>query len=206
MKLPAGYVSLRAASRELDMTLGGVQKAIDSGRVTSVLKDPKGRRIGVHLERARIEWAGNTDPTQAERTGTVPIQASPVAGNDLFQGGAPDGPPSSTKAGKEDPHGYLEHRARTEEFRAKQAELEYLKDLGILVPIAEVREANFSRYRTLRDKMLNIPDRVATILAAERDPTRVHVQLTEEIKRVLSELSIEASAAAAEGAAERVAA
>ena len=61
-------------------------------------------------------------------------------------------------------------------------------------------------YRTLRDKILNIPDRVAAILAAERDPARVHAALTAELKRVLHELSDDARAEAARGIAERVAA
>ena len=118
-----------------------------------------------------------------------------------------DAPPAApAKSGKDDPHGYLEHRARTEEFRSKQAELEYLRDLGLVVSAVEAREANFSRYRMLRDKLLNIPDRVATILAAEREAGRVHQQLTAELKRVLSELSNDATAEAAGGAAERVAA
>lgn len=95
---------------------------------------------------------------------------------------------------------YWEHKARRERYEADRTELDHLERIGQLVSVADVREANFRRYRTLRDKLLNIPDRVATILAAERDPSRVHQQLTTEIKRVLSELSTEAIAAAAERA------
>lgn len=213
--------SIRGFAKRVGRSHPTIIQAIDDGRIKSVKRDQAtGKVQGIYWRHAVGEYTGNTDPTQAERTGAAPLNtlstesdpaqaATPPgaggAGVDLFD--KPAGEPGATaKQGKEDPHDYLEHRARTEEFKSKKAELEYLKDLGLLVPVADSREANFRRYRTLRDKLLNIPDRVATILAAERDPSRVHVQLTEEIKRVLSELSTDATAEAAEGVAERVAA
>lgn len=213
--------SIRAFGRRIGRDHTTVIEAIEDGRIPpeAVKVNPATeRRQGIYWRLALEAYSQNTDPTQAERSGAAPMDTSTASsnpgqaatppgaggvGSDLFQAG--EQLPAQSK-GKEDPHRYREHRARTEEFKALAAELDYQKDLGNLVPIADVREANFSRYRTLRDKLLNIPDRVATILAAEREPTRVHQQLTEEIKRVLSELSTEASAAAAEGAAERVAA
>jgi hypothetical protein len=58
----------------------------------------------------------------------------------------------------------------------------------------------------MRDALLNVPDRIAAVLAAERDPARVHAELTKEIKRVLHELSDDARAEIARGTSERVAA
>jgi hypothetical protein len=37
--------------------------------------------------------------------------------------------------------------------------------------------------------MLNIPDRLAALLAAETDPARVHELLTTEIRRALQEFA-----------------
>jgi hypothetical protein len=51
----------------------------------------------------------------------------------------------------------------------------------------------------MRDKLLNIPDRVATLVAAERDPARVHQVMTAELKRVLHELSDDAEPRLPEG-------
>ncbi len=45
------------------------------------------------------------------------------------------------------------------------------------------------RGRSVRDGMLNLPDRLAAVLAAEHDATRVHTLLTTEIRTVLVELS-----------------
>ncbi|MFM7621490.1 MAG: hypothetical protein ACKO57_00730, partial [Alphaproteobacteria bacterium] len=53
----------------------------------------------------------------------------------------------------------------------------------------EVRIAAFRRARIVRDGMLNLPDRLAAVLAAEHDATKVHTLLTTEIRTVLVELS-----------------
>jgi len=122
------------------------------------------------------------------------------------------GPPgSATDNGKD--FGYLEHRAKREQFQAKQAELDYLEAIGELVPKAELLKAASSRYRAIRDKLLGIPDRNASMIVGEARAgdqatatARVHALLVKEIKQVLHELSDDARAEAARGAAERVAA
>ena len=58
----------------------------------------------------------------------------------------------------------------------------------------------------MRDRLENIPDRMATVLAAELDPAIVHRLLLDEIRQVLNELSTDARGEAARGAAERMAA
>ena len=52
-----------------------------------------------------------------------------------------------------------------------------------------MRIAAFRRARIVRDGMLNLPDRLAAILAAEHDTTKVHTLMTTEIRTVLVELS-----------------
>jgi len=102
-------------------------------------------------------------------------------------------------AAVEDLAEYRAARAKREGFEAKEAELRYLKAIGALVSASEAREVMSRRYRTLRDKLLNIPERVASVLAAERDPARAHKLLTDEIKRVLQDLSDEARAEISDG-------
>jgi len=157
-------------------------------------------RASDEITESAIEHAARSAQGQQESRPAAPGPTGGPSGDaGLFEDGQ-----AAVETGKKDPHGYLEHRAKTEEFRAKQAELEYLRDLGLVESVEEAREADFRLFRTLRDKLINIPDRVATILAAEREPTRVHQQLTEEIKRVLSELSNFAGAEAADGVAQRM--
>lgn len=140
------------------------------------------RLAGIRWRQADALWALNTDPAAAEKTGALSRAAGEL---DLRQ-------PAPASTG--DRQDYLEHRATAEKFRAKEAELAYLERIGQLVSAAAVREATFRRYRTLRDKLLNIPDRISTIAAAERDPARLHQIITDEIKRVLNELAGEARA------------
>jgi hypothetical protein len=202
MALPDGYVSLRRFAELRDVNLSAVQKAIASGRVTSVLRE-NDTLVGVHQVQGMAEWDANTDPVESARNGrtaaTEPggaIEAPPASSSTPP---APDAPPSSNQT-------YLDARARREEFEAKSAELAYLKEVGLLVSAAEAREVSYRRYRTLRDKLLNIPDRVSTILAAERDPVTIHRLITDELKRVLNELSDAARSEAAGGDSERLAA
>ena len=224
-------VSIRRFAEEVDRSHSSIVQAIDEGRIPAeaVVVDPEsGRRKGLRRGLAREALRLNTDPVQAARTGAMPLPApvAPVAApggaesqdgavsqaaaapGDLFS--APPGIPAQqippTSSSEPDRDDYLRHRTQTEKFRAQQAELDYLRALGQLVAVGEFREATFKRYRALRDKLLNIPDRVATLLAAERDPAAVHQKLTAELKRVLSELSDDARAEAARGAADRVAA
>lgn len=211
------WVSLRAYARHRKVALSAVQKAIESGRVTAVRRDGD-RLMGINLIEADKQWLANTDPDQAARTkgisdaspGSVPVAGSSAtvppapASPSREEPAAEPGLPPSAEQGKD--FGYLEHRAKREEYQAKQAELDYLEAIGELVPKSELIEAAVRRYRSIRDKLQNIPDRLSAILAAEKEPAAVHAALAKEIKQVLHELSDDARAEAARGAAERLAA
>jgi len=224
------WVSLRAFARRLNVRLSAVQKAIESGRVTAIRRNEAGRLTAIEVHQATAQWASNTDPAQAARSGTA-VQA-PGHGNEytpaekagategLFsdaagQDGHQEKPTAGSEspaggggsAGKKDEHGYLQERARSERFKAATAELEYLQRIGELVPTIEVREAEYERSRVLRDKLLNIPDRIATVVAAicERSDKapQVNAAIAFELKQVLHELSDFGQALAAGGVGER---
>lgn len=191
-----------------------VAKAENDGRIASaVVRDEAGTFVGIKWRLADELWASNTDPVESARTSAVLVVPQTSVGSTsgdlpLVAKGSDDAtePAATAPAGNQDQQEYLRARAQREGFQAKQAELDYLRAIGLLVPADEAREAAFRRYRTLRDKLLNIPERVAPVVAAERDPARVHKVLTDEIKRVLNELSAVARSEATGGIAERVAA
>ncbi len=83
------------------------------------------------------------------------------------------------------------HQARTERERikAKREKVEYDLIIGKVVDSEEVRISAFNRARILRDAMFNIPDRIASILAAEVNPRKVHQILFKEIRTALEEQS-----------------
>ena len=193
-----------------------VAKAEDDGRIAAaVVRDEKGVFVGIKWRLADELWTQNTDPVEAARSKVAPAHRDALALTTPTPGSAAasvadasEPSPGMDAAGpaSSDQADYLAARAKREGFQAKTAELEYLQAIAELVPAGEAREVAFRRYRTLRDKMLNIPERVASVIAAERDPARVHKLLTDEIKRVLNELSENARAEVAGGTQERVAA
>ncbi len=81
-------------------------------------------------------------------------------------------------------------QAKKEEFRAKLVELEYEERVQTLVRKSEVEEQAFHTGRLIRDAMLNIPSRLAGILAAESDQRLVHDLLEKEIRQALESLAI----------------
>ena len=82
-------------------------------------------------------------------------------------------------------------QARTIEmvFRAKLRRLEYETKQGKLIEAEVYRKAAADAFRTFRDGLLGLPDRLATTIAAESDPKKVHLALKTEISRELEAAS-----------------
>jgi molecular chaperone GrpE (heat shock protein) len=200
-----------------------VAKAEHDGRIAeAVVRGERGKFVGIKWDLADQLWSANTDPAEAAKSGkTIEISGAgqalskldraqadqPSADQALADQALADQAPvdQAPTAADRDPHGYYKARAERERYQAKQAELDYLQAIGELVSRRDLREMSARRYKGIREKFLNLPDRLTPVLAAERDPARVHAELTSEIKRVLNELSDDARAEAARGAAERVA-
>jgi hypothetical protein len=84
---------------------------------------------------------------------------------------------------------YAQSRAIREAYLARLAKIEYEERTGKLISRDEVQVAAFNRFRVFRDNMLNIPDRMAAMLAAESDARKVHELLTGEIRKALHEFA-----------------
>ena len=82
-------------------------------------------------------------------------------------------------------------QGKKEEFRAKLVELEYQERVGTLVRKEEVEKEAYRVGRLVRDAVLNVPSRLAGILAAENDQRRVHDLLEKELRQVIEVLAIE---------------
>lgn len=82
-------------------------------------------------------------------------------------------------------------QARTIEmvFRAKLRRLEFETKQGRLIEAEAVRKTIIDAARALRDGILGLPDRLATVLAAETDAKKVHVTLKTELSRELETLA-----------------
>jgi len=84
---------------------------------------------------------------------------------------------------------YEKARAKREEYKAKREKLEYERLKGTLVNGEQVNREAFNQGRQIRDAMLNIPDRIASMIAAEPDQDVVHEILTKEIREALTALT-----------------
>jgi hypothetical protein len=177
-------VSLRAYARHRKVSLRAVQKAIESGRIQ---KTPTGQ---IDVEAADALWASRTAPRPqtAPRNKAIPVpQTEMSARRDEVLHPGPQESRSELPAGNA--IDYSRARAVRENYLARLSKIEFEEKSGKLVNRDEVQVTAFNKYRTFRNSMLNIPDRVAAVLAAESDPGRVHEILTNEIRTALQEFS-----------------
>ena len=146
---------------------------------------------------------GKVDPVQADRDWEANSRARPRNVNAPPEYPRPPAPPRPPPAPVQAPpapppaaepieHGevpnYQESRARREAAEADLAELKVRTQRGELVPVASVR-AEFSRQMAaVRDGLLNIPARLAPVLAAETNVSRVQTLIDAELRAVLAQL------------------
>jgi phage terminase Nu1 subunit (DNA packaging protein) len=165
---PTAYAKHRKCSPE------GVFDAIRKGRLqASVTRQESGRYL-VDVELADKEWAANTD------SGT---------GSLAHAKNKPAAEPVAVES--EDGMTYAEARAKHEQFKMRLAELELEQREGKLVEADVVQREAFKAARQVRDALLNLPDRVAGVLAAETNQFKVHQMLTKEIRRALEDLKFD---------------
>jgi hypothetical protein len=155
-------VSLRGYARHRGVALSAVQKAIKSRRISV---QPDGR---IDSGQADIQWERNTAQ-----------HAPPVA-----QRGQEDDDGSSFGGSQ-----YTKARAVREHYQARIAKIDYEERVAKLVPKDEVQVAAFNKFRQFRDHMLNIPDRVAAMVAAESDAARCYEIIAIEIRKALNEFA-----------------
>jgi phage terminase Nu1 subunit (DNA packaging protein) len=149
-----------------------VTRAIKEGRITTIQVD--GREM-IEVAVADIQWGQNTrarvDSTSASTVTQAPvIVAQEVSGSTSYD----------------------EARRRRETAEAHIAEMKQAEMQATLIRVDAVRAAWASKITGARDALLQIPSRIAPVLAAETDLVRVTGLLEDELRRALSELSSEA--------------
>ena len=158
---PAEYARHRGCSRN------AVHKAIKEGRISTT---PDGL---INHVLADIEWSQNT---RARAGSTRAPEGAPAAG-------------AVPRAAESRPDDYNTSRGRREAAEAKLAELRLAEQLGELIRVDEVRMAYAKRAAGLREALLQIPARMAAVLAAENDLARCHDLLRDELHQVLAQVT-----------------
>jgi pyruvate/2-oxoglutarate dehydrogenase complex dihydrolipoamide acyltransferase (E2) component len=152
-------MSLRAYARHRGVSLRAVQKALQSGRI-STREDGR-----LDADVADVNWARNTAPRP--QPPAKARAAKPAAPHQSVHHHS-DTPrreptePLKVESGLE----YSKARAVRETYMARLAKIDFEERTAKLVSSDEVQVAAFNRFRQFRDGMLNIPDRLAAVLAA----------------------------------------
>jgi len=116
------------------------------------------------------------EPARPERRATPKVEAAPkplVPATEL----------PTLPQGGDLPTLLLKTRIKSEVEKAKLLEIKARVEAGKYVDADEVKVAAF------RDALMNIPERLAAVLAAETDAARVHAMLTSEIRAALEDLA-----------------
>lgn len=151
-----------------------VTRAIKEGRITTIQVD--GREL-IEVAVADIQWQSNTR-ARADSSSATAVAALPsvIVANEV-------GGPTS----------YEEARRRRETAEANIAEIKQAEMEGQVIRADAVRAAWAAKITGARDALLQIPSRIAPVLAAETDLVRVTALLEDELRRALSDLSAEAA-------------
>ncbi|MBU8913302.1 MAG: hypothetical protein KOO61_04710 [Spirochaetales bacterium] len=158
---------------------------LPGGSPWSVKKALRDQRIGknqhgkIDPETADQQWDKNTNPAQVRD----PAVLAEKAVQRLQKTKQPPGPDNSGIPS------YSQSRAVKEAYQARIARLQYEEMTGQLVKVSEVKVEAFKRARTARDQILSVPDRVASIIAAEEDPDTVRDVLDDELRKALEVLA-----------------
>jgi len=155
-----------AYARHRGVSHVAVLKALKAGRIA---KEPDGM---IDPIKADALWNKNTNPAQQRKASKQTVVERPVETPAVSNG------PS-----------YAQSRAIKEAYNARLAKLEYEEKSGILVRTDTVKVSWFNVLRVLRDRTLNLPDRLAPILAAEMDPKQVRELLDTELRQILNDVA-----------------
>ena len=195
-------LSIRAYAQHRGVSHTAVAKAVSAGRIS---KKADGT---IDPATADAQWDRNTLPSQSlnttagkaaakvetSRVETSPV-STPVSTQVSTQVSTPvstrDAPaPPETRSGAPD---YQTSRAIREAYTARLAKLDYEERTGKLLNADEVKVRHFNLARLLRDRMQQIPRKVAPLIVsaviAQPDQRVVEELLMDSIREALEELT-----------------
>ena len=173
-------MSLRAYARHRGVALSAVQKAIASGRIHP---EPDG---SIDPIKADAQWDRHTRTAQPTTPRVTTTRPPPVS--------QPAAPPPMPQA-SDDARGVDYHKARAvrETYSARLAKLEFEERTGKLISKDEVDIKYFQLARQLRDRMQQIPRKVApeivALVVADPDVRGVTDILDVAIREALEDLA-----------------
>jgi len=194
MPRPKDPHSLRSFAEYKGVSLAAVQRAIKDGRIIA-----QNNRI-MDFETAAADWDKNTIATksrlkrdQKSRGLTSDFDAIEEAARRAENPGKkiknviPGEPGSETGGGNSS--ALVKARTANEGFKAKINQLEYQKRAGELIEVSQAKKIFLTVATEVKERFLSIPDRIADILAAEKNPVEIRNTLDTEIRAALLKIS-----------------
>jgi hypothetical protein len=152
-------------ARRRGCTEGAVRRAVRDGRISLI----DGR---IDPVAADAQWLRNT----RVRAGSRPAEDANLASARGSSGG---------RGRDDEADDYWTSKGRRERAEAELAELKLAEQRGELVRAADVRAQHAGRLAMLRESLLQLPARMAPLLAVEGDAARCHDILQRELHGVL---------------------
>jgi hypothetical protein len=177
-------LSQRGYAKHRKCTLSAVQKAIDTKRISTV-PDAKGR-LWIDPVVADIQWAQNTNPLQQERASLAQFERTQA-----LLAGASQLPLAGEKPGVQTSV-LSEEKAETENVRRQLLEIQLAQKRGELVRADDISRALANKLKAAQEHLNTVADRLAPILAAETDVSKVDEMLRSEIRRAMTQIALEA--------------
>lgn len=173
------YITQLAHEGRLVFTADGKRVRVkESDQRISESRDPS-------KEGVRERHAAHRGEALAQELALETPPANEHRGEDVAQpAGAGGSPPAPS-----DGDSLMDVRRELIAEQAASAKLKRMELEGRLVDKAEVMRAVFEKARVARNALLALPDRLATPLAAEVNPAKVHDMLVAEFRRVADELA-----------------
>jgi hypothetical protein len=185
-------IGVREYARHRGVSHTAVEKAIKSGRI-SVESDGS-----IDVAKSDAAWERNTNPAQQRKPDPVPVKPATAPNKPAPPPNLPTPPvrqptqrpaepePGPSAAGMPN---YQMSRAVRETYNAKLTRLDYEERTGKLLNAEDVAKEAFAMARRVRDRLLNIPSRMASVLASETDSKAIELLLSQELRIALEELS-----------------
>jgi hypothetical protein len=153
-------LSIKDYALHRSTSITAVRKAIKSGRIAL----NKNGKLDPNV--ADRQWLDNTDPAkQRKKVNETTGKASSYGPN------------------------YHQSRAIKEAYNARLTKLQFEKESKKLISVDEVKISAFNAGRMVRDRILNIPDRVIPNLIGKTDIFEMKEILKAELLKALEELS-----------------
>ncbi len=171
-------ISIREFARRIEVSFTTAWKAVKRGRISS---SGEGRQTKIPWPLAKREFELKRDNSKIREKDFRRLGVNPK------KPGYKHG--KNGKVSAIEKIDLWEERARKEKWLARLRELDYLERSAELVSAKAVEDAAFEAARRLRDDILNIPDRIASLIAAEDRPVKCHQILKTELELALKKLS-----------------